>query len=242
MEIGSEVFKINDQFEKEAINAGKFELKEGFSLEIKNGKIVSVKQLFMDAKLKDGTTIRIEGDTPEKGAKVTVITEDGEVPAPDGAHELEDGSEIHTEGGEISQIESAGEEAGDDEDEETEGQYDETGEKVRKVTKKLKDNPDVDPHPNPKEVDKDAEPGGHDVLHPEHKEIMDMLHDLVGKVKDKMEQMDSEMTDMKNQFAAFAKQPAGKKIPNGKTDLTINSFSSEDDKIKAILELRKSNK
>ena len=42
----------------------------------------SVKENFVDAKLVDGTQIKVEGETLANGAKVVVVTEQGEVPAP----------------------------------------------------------------------------------------------------------------------------------------------------------------
>lgn len=48
---------------------------------------------FLDAKLVDGTIVRVEGDAFKVGDKLSVITEAGEVVnAPEGMHELEDGS------------------------------------------------------------------------------------------------------------------------------------------------------
>jgi hypothetical protein len=50
---------------------------------------------FLDAKLVDGTIVRVEGDSFKVGDAVKVITEAGEtVQAPEGEHELEDGTVI----------------------------------------------------------------------------------------------------------------------------------------------------
>ena len=236
LEIGAEVFHITDQFEKVAFEKGNVIFNDGFRISVKNGKIVSVKQLFADAKLKDGTVIRIDGDAPAEGSKVTIVTADGEIPAPDGIHELEDGSEIHTKDGEIVMIEPAAEEVGESPaDEAQEGEDDE--EKPGQYDKR-----DVNPHPNPADVNKDAQAPGSEVMNPDHKELLDLVHGMVQKVHDKLQQMESEMGDMKSQFSAFKKEPAGKRIPNGKTDLINNNFSADDNKIKAIMELRKANK
>lgn len=83
---------------------------------------------FEDAKLVDGTIVRIE-PAVEVGAKVSVISEDGEtVDAPDGEHELEEGTVVRTEGGVIVDVlepeveeeaeEEVEEEAGKDKEEE----------------------------------------------------------------------------------------------------------------------------
>lgn len=59
---------------------------------------------FLDAKLVDGTIVRIEPDV-EVGASVKVIDEEAnEIDAPDGDHELEDGTIIRTEGAVITDV------------------------------------------------------------------------------------------------------------------------------------------
>jgi hypothetical protein len=59
---------------------------------------------FEDAKLIDGTLVRIEPEVAI-GALVQVIGADGELlPAPDAAHQLEDGSVVTTETGLITEI------------------------------------------------------------------------------------------------------------------------------------------
>ena len=53
-------------------------------------------QKFKETKLKDGTVIYYEGEMPVEGIEVWVIPSDGteNLPAPDGVHELEDGTKI----------------------------------------------------------------------------------------------------------------------------------------------------
>lgn len=55
-----------------------------------------------EATLTDGTIIKY--DTLEVGAMVMVITEEGEVPAPDAAHQLENGTIVTTADGAITEI------------------------------------------------------------------------------------------------------------------------------------------
>ena len=38
-------------------------LKENFEIEVKDGKLVAVKEIFLDAKLADGSQIKVEGDS-----------------------------------------------------------------------------------------------------------------------------------------------------------------------------------
>jgi hypothetical protein len=75
---------------------------------------------FLDAKLVDGTIVRVEGDAFKVGDAVQVITEAGEtVQAPEGEHELEDGTVlvIDAEGKitEVRAIEPVAEEAPEEE-------------------------------------------------------------------------------------------------------------------------------
>lgn len=78
---------------------------------------------FEDAKLADGTIVRIE-PAVEVGATVKVIGEDGELSdAPDAEHEMESGAIVRTEGGVIveviePEVEEVEEEAKDKEEEE----------------------------------------------------------------------------------------------------------------------------
>jgi len=81
----------------------------------------TTEEAFVDAKLVDGTIVRVE-PALEIGASVAVVGEDAEVvPAPDGEHELESGEIVRTEGGVIVEImtpEPVEEEAGEEKEEE----------------------------------------------------------------------------------------------------------------------------
>ena len=90
LEIGSKIYKINEAFEQVTLEDGSYKLKENFDIEVVEGEIKSVKEIFIDAKLVDGTVVKVGGDSLVEGAKVVVVTEDAEIPAPDGTHELED--------------------------------------------------------------------------------------------------------------------------------------------------------
>ena len=66
---------------------------------------------FAESTLVDGTVVRVDGEF-EPGKSIFVVTEEGDVPAPDGAHETTDGLIVTTEGGVIVSIEEkAAEEA-----------------------------------------------------------------------------------------------------------------------------------
>lgn len=102
---GEKITKVNEEFERVALESGVFKLVENFEIEVVNGEIKSVKEIFVDAKLADGTVVKVEGDGVVEGAKVLVVTADAEIPAPDGVHELEDGSKIETKDGIIVKVE-----------------------------------------------------------------------------------------------------------------------------------------
>jgi hypothetical protein len=109
LEVGKSVSKINEAFEAVALEDGSYKLKENFEIKVSNGEITAVKEIFVEAKLKDGTVVKVEGDSLVEGAAVKVVTEempDG-IAAPDGVHMLEDGTEVETKSGLIVSIKEA---------------------------------------------------------------------------------------------------------------------------------------
>lgn len=115
LKVGEKISKINDEFEQVALEDGSYRLVENFNIEVKDGQITLVESIFLSAKLVDGTEIKVEGDALLEGAKVVVVTPDAEIPAPDGKHELEDGSKVETKDGVIVSVEEAMEEDGEGE-------------------------------------------------------------------------------------------------------------------------------
>lgn len=61
--------------------------------------------VFGEGKLMDGTVIKYDTEVLGVGSIVTVVTESGELPAPDGEHELENGDKITITAGKIEKIE-----------------------------------------------------------------------------------------------------------------------------------------
>jgi hypothetical protein len=57
-------------------------------------QMFTTEKVFKDVKLADGSILRYEGDMPVEGLAVSMVTEAGEVPVPDGDYQLEDGSVI----------------------------------------------------------------------------------------------------------------------------------------------------
>jgi len=216
LKAGEKITRINDEFERVALENGTFRLVENFEIEVKDGKIKSVKEIFINAKLKDGTEIRVDGEELLAGGKVVVVTPDAEIPAPDGVHELEDGTKVETKDGVIVSVMEVAEEpsvevsAGMGE-----GENDPMGEPKAPVSK--------------------------DVVEPQD-EIMSLLKDFVSKVAEKMSQMETQMKEVQSQFEAFKKEPSAKKIANGKTDLNKTNNSDDiDAKLATIMSLRKNN-
>jgi hypothetical protein len=202
LEVGKSISKINEAFEVVSLEDGTYKLKENFEVVVSEGKITAVKELFIEAKLKDGTIVKVEGESLAEGAAVKVVTEempDG-IAAPDGLHMLEDGTEIETKEGLITSIKEAIKE-GDEVDEESEG---DSGPAI--------------------EV-----------------ELIEMLKDFMKKMAEKMSQMENRMYSVENDFNSFKKEPAAKKIGDGKTE--FNKVSDEaGDKVSSILALRNANK
>lgn len=70
-------------------------------------KAFGLEYAFVDATLADGTVVKVE-PAIEEGATVVVVDSEGvENPAPNGEHQLEDGSVIVTEGGVIIEVVAA---------------------------------------------------------------------------------------------------------------------------------------
>ena len=203
LKIGEKITKINEAFEQVALEDGTYRLKENFEIEVKDGELVAVKEIFLDAKLADGTQIKVEGDSLLEGAKVVVVTEQGEVPAPDAVHELEDGSKVETKDGIIVKIEPAMEEV---------------------------------------EAEQVVPPVGDQVGVPEQVELMDMLKEFIKKMSDKMASMENKMSSVEQNFEAFKKEPAAKKIADGKTDFNKINSNPSDDIVAGIMRLRNNNK
>lgn len=171
---------------------------------LKNEEAEVVKEIFIDAKLVDGTDIKVEGDSLIEGAKVSVVTAEGEIPAPDGVHEIEDGTKVETKDGIIAKIEEAISEAPAMEAPESEVEV--------SIPVEAKD------------------------------EMVQLVKEFVSKMGEKIKKMEEQMSSLSSDFNSFKKEPAAKKIADGKTE----KFNKKDDdiesKLEAIAALRKTNK
>src|SRR6056300_823860 len=72
-------------------------------------------QNFEEATLVDGTIVKWEGELTD-GTALTVVMPEGEVAAPDGIHELSDGTLVETAGGLVVNTEAAGEQKKEEEE------------------------------------------------------------------------------------------------------------------------------
>ena len=171
---------------------------------LKNEETEIVKEIFIDAKLVDGTAIKVEGDSLVEGAKVVVVTEEGEIPAPDGVHEISDGTKVETKEGIIAKIE-------------------------QKLEEPEMEKPEAEVEI---EVSKDGM----------SKEMVDMLKEFIYKMGDKVKKMEEQMSSLSTDFNSFKKEPAAKKIADGKTEKFNKTDDYLDSKLEAIASLRKNNK
>jgi len=103
LEVGKSISKINEAFEQVSLESGVYRI-DNFDVEVKDGIIKTIKEIFIDAVLEDGTKISVEGEELVEGAKVVVVTEEGNLPAPDGIHSLEDGTKVETKDGMIVSV------------------------------------------------------------------------------------------------------------------------------------------
>jgi hypothetical protein len=69
-----------------------------------------------------------------------------------------------------------------------------------------------------------------------------MLKDFILRCGEKMSEMEQKMESMNAEFSAFKKQPAGKKISDGKTEFNKTSEESAEEKYNALMAFRQINK
>ena len=201
--VGKDIFKINEAFERVSLENGTYVIPQDFELEVVDGKIAVVKEIFIDAKLKNGTDVSITGKGIEVGGKIFVIKDGVPTPAPDDTHELEDGTQVTTKDGEIVSVETPAEQAqpgeGSPAEEAAESPAEEGAEPVSPVDKETT------------AADKKINPEAMSELH-------SMLKDFIVNCSQKMAEMEGQYSALSNEFEAFKKEPAGKAISYNKTD------------------------
>ena len=226
LEVGQSILKINEDFAQVALENGSFKLKENFEIEVSGGKITKVKELFMDAKLVDGTEIKVEGDSLVQGAKVFVKTSEGEIVAPDGTHELSDGTKVRTVNGVIEGIDEVAEPMNPSEGDTANNKELMADSSV--VEDEIKTDEEVGAE-NEEDTAKNIEV-----------ELYDMLKNMLKKMEEKMGKIESKVSSMESEFNAFKKEPAGKPIKTGKTEFSsIGNIDSNDARVAAIMGMKK---
>lgn len=100
---------------------------------------------FGEAKLKDGVTVvRWDGDVPQVGGALEVVTDEGVLPAPDGEHETETGGKVTVMDGLITAVELPGE-AGEPAKEESKEATPKTVTETTSVEKKFENEKEAEP-------------------------------------------------------------------------------------------------
>ena len=177
------------------------------------------------AKLVDGTEIKVDGDELKEGAAVMVVTEEGDVPAPDGIHELEDGTKVETAEGLIKSIEIKSEEESLEDVEEVEME-DEIIEE-EKIEEESMEEEVV-------EVEVPAEVPA-EVAAPAVEAIVEAIVPILEHVKE----LEEELKKVKASFEAFRNQPAGSPVNKTKKDFKVQNA---DEMVNKILALKNANR
>lgn len=174
---------------------------------------VTEKVELANAKLVDGTEVSVEGDF-EVGKTLSVVTEEGSIPAPAGVHQTTDNMLVTVdEAGIITQIEEISDEAQEEEEKE-------------------------EMEENKEEVAMEEEPKEE----MEEEEKVEMEEEMIIKIVDAMKpyfeeikEMQKEVEEMKAKFQKFSKEPAAKPVKKAEA-FEANRVSS----VERIAKIRKS--
>lgn len=206
----------------------KQELKDKF-IKLLFDKEEEVELKFVDVKKEDGTILNVEAEELAEGAKVFVVSEDGEKSeAPEGEHVLEDGSKIVVEGGVIASITEA---ETTEEVEEEEMASDEEEEEMAEDDKEVED--------KLKEDEKEIE-----MLKEKLKEMEEKLSKFEEDNKEeKFSKLEEDFNDLKEasklMYEMFEKLPGSDKIESKKTGyfstIKDRNLSDKDKKREAIM-------
>lgn len=168
---------------------------------------------FAEETLVDGTVVRTEGDL-EAGKALMVVTEEGEVPAPDGAHETSGGLIITTESGVIVSVE---EKVAD------EAPAEEPAAEAEVVVEAEA------------EADLEVEVESEDTTADFAQEIANIISPALDEIKS----LKDEINSLKSEFSSFKDEPATKKITNNLQDYKNTANSAHEARFAALKEIRK---
>jgi len=191
--------------------------------------VSETKETFGELKDINGAfTLRFPGDSLQVGDKVTVVTAEGqEMDAPDGEHELEDGTKIRTKDSVVEEIMSADGEKAMAEDEK------EKVEMAEEETEEEKMEEEVEEEKMEEEV-----------------KIEDIVEAIVSEVKDEMAKMKTKMEALEEKVAGLEDAPAaeptltstGKKVEGSKFSRFNVNEARNADRIKMALNSIKNKK
>lgn len=158
----------------------------------------------VDAVLKDGVT-KVMAETLEPGSKIYVVSESGEkAPAPEGIHELEDGTEVYVDAmGTISQVELP--------EKESEVEIEVKSAEVPEGEKSAEQ-----PTKTEGEVEKDEEKATEESK--AINEVMEKIMMAVEEVAKEVVSIKEEMAKYKEKMEKMSKTPGSSKIPTYNAD------------------------
>lgn len=174
-------------------------INEEFAVEETFGEIADINDAFV---------IKFPGDSLQVGDKVSVVTSEGqEMDAPDGEHELKDGTKIVTEGSVVKEIIGAGGEkalseeamAEDDSEEVVEEEMEDVADVVEEIVEEVIDEVKD-------EMEEVAAPSLEEIV----KEIADVVKEEMGYMKKKMAEIEAQVAGVVDAPAA---EPVMKKGP-----------------------------
>ena len=169
----------------------------------------------VDAVLKDGVT-RVSAESLEAGSKIYVVAEDGtKAPAPEGIHELEDGTEVYVDAeGTITQVEAPEVEDG------------EVAEEVAAAAEEpAKEEPAEVEEPTAAEEDKVAE-------------AMEKVMMAVEEVAKEVGSIKEEMAAFRAKMEKMSKTPAATKISTFNNEAPATPVDAVDARIESLNSLR----
>lgn len=172
-------------------------------------------------------TIKFPGDSIQVGDKVTVVTAEGqEMDAPDGEHELEDGTKIVTEGSVVKEIIGAdGEKALSEVEMATEEEVEDVIEAIEEAVAE-------------EEMEMEPEVSIADVV----AEIADALKEEMGKMKEKMAELEEKVASIADAPAAESTKMASTPAPKAKFAAFNVEEAANASRIKLALDLIKNKK
>jgi hypothetical protein len=166
---------------------------------------------FIEVKTKDEVVLFIEGDELVEGASVSVVGEDENVPAPDGSHELEDGTVIVTEESVIVSIEAPSEEEVEEEVAEEEVEMSEESTEEVEMSEESTEEVELAEEES-EEVEEEEE------LEEEVDRVAE-LEAVIIALTEKVSELESKIVGMGADFSKFSKMPAEEEVKLSKTEM-----------------------